>query len=224
VTFFDELISPFISPNAPTNQKDFAFGQIFCAPVYYPHQILQIWRPKDLDQKLHTATDFNIKTTVPDAFRRTVPYTNPYLATNEEFIALRAKKRPVILIQPPDPSLIEVKGVSKGIKLDRHLCVVAPAFSLEDAVGYQKATVEFIARVRRLDYSQFLFVPKGGPMTVDSFVRLDELQSVAIQHLEPTGCALSPEALATFRAQVSFFLGGLDGGDFAEYRRLLADG
>jgi hypothetical protein len=118
---------------------------------------------------------------------------------------------------------MEVKGVSKGMKLARHLCVVAPAFSLEDAVGYQKATDEFIARVRRLEYPQFLFVPKGGPMTLDSLVRLDELQSVAIQHLEPTGYTLSPEALTAFRSQVSLFMGGPDGGDFAGYRSLLAD-
>ncbi len=100
---------------------------------------------------------------------------------------------------------------------------MAPAFSLENAVGYQKANEEFIARVRRLIYPQFLFVPKGGPITLDSLVRLDELQSVAIQNLEHTGYSLSPDVTATFRSQVSLFLGGLDVGDFAEYRKLLAE-
>ena len=223
MTFFDELISPFVMPNAPTNQAEFAFGQIFRAPVYYPHQLLEIWRPNDVHQQLHTATNFNIKSGLQDAFKRNLPYTNPHLQTDEEFIALRAKKRPVVLIQPPDHSLKEVKNVSMGMKLARHLCVVAPAFSLEDSVGYQKATEEFIARVRRLDYPQFLFVPKGGPLTLDSLVRLDELQSIAIQHLEHTGYTLAPEALETFRSQVSYFIAGLDGGDFGEYRKLLAD-
>ena len=220
MTFFDELASPFYSPKAASDQKKFTFGQVFRAPVYYPHQLLEIWRPTDVHQRLHTASNFNIKTGLTDAFKRDLPYSFPPLRTDEEFMAIRAKKRPVVLIQPPDHSLAEVKGVS--IKLARHLCVVAPAFSLEDSAGYQKATEEFRNRVRRLDYPQFLFVPKGGPMEYDSMVRLDELQSIAIQHLEHTGYSLSPEVLAMFKSQVGFYMADLDDGDYLAYRELIA--
>jgi hypothetical protein len=223
MNFLDEAFSPFITPNAPTNQKDFAFGQIFKAPMYYLHQRLEIWRPEEIDQKQHRAKNFNITTSLADAFKRSLPYSYPPLATNEEFIALKAKRRPVILLQPPDPVLQEVKAVSNGMKLVRHLCIVAPAFSLENAVGDRKVPPEFIARVRQLEYPQFQFLPKGGPITVDSLVRLDEAQSVAIQHLEHTGYSLSDDALAVFRSQVSFFMGVADGGDFAGWRNLLAE-
>jgi hypothetical protein len=223
MTFLDDLISPFIVANAPSDQKQFACGQIFWAPVYYPHQLLEIWRPETVHQQLHTATNFNIKTGLSDCFAKALPYSFPRLETNEEFIALRAKKRPVILIQPPDHSLTTVKIPSSGIKLARHLCVVAPAFSLVDAAGYTKVADEFIARVRQLEYPQFQFLPKGGPLSLDSLIRLDEAQSVAIQNLEHTGYSLAEDALSVFRSQVSFFLSGFDSGDFAGWRKLLAE-
>jgi hypothetical protein len=220
MTFIDELIVPFIVPCALTNQKDFTFGQIFKAPVYYPHQRFEVWRPDNVDQRLHTAKNFNIATVVPDAFKKPLPYSYPPLGTNEEFMALRAKIRPVILIQPPNPGLAKAPKVSMGINLERHLCVVAPAFGLENAEGYSRVSDEFLGRVRRLEYPQFCFLAKGGPLTKDSLVRLDELQSIAIMHLQPTGFMLSPEALSLFRSQVSLFTGGSDGNEFADYRDL----
>jgi hypothetical protein len=222
MTFIDELINPFIVAGAPTNQKEFVFGHIFSAPVYYPHQRLELWRPNSVDQKLHTATDFNITGGLNDAFKKSLPYSSPHLATNEEFIALRAKIRPVVLIQPPDPGLAKTPKVSMGINLERHLCVVAPVFGLENAEGYSKVSEEFLNRVRRLEYPQFCFLAKCGPLTKDGLVRLDELQSIAVQHLKPTGFALSPEALSLFRSQVSLFTGGSDGSEFAGYRDLFS--
>lgn len=222
MTFLDELITPFIVPGAPTNQKDFDFGQIFWAPVYYPHQRPEFWRPESVDQRLHTARNFNIATSVPDAFKKPLPYSYPHLGTNEEFIALRAKIRPVVLIQPPDPGLAKAPKVSMGINLERHLCVVAPVFGLENAEGYSKVSDEFLNRVRRLEYPQFCFLARCGPLTKDGLVRLDELQSIALQHLKPSGFALSPEALSLFRSQVSLFTGGSDGSEFVGYRELFA--
>ena len=222
MAFLDELIAPFIVGGAPTNQKEFAFGQFFWAAMYYPHQLLQIWRPANVHQQYHTATNFNITTNPSDAFKRPLPYSDPPLAANEEFLALKAKRRPVVLIQPPDESLQEVPKVSMGIRVVRHLCVVAPVFGLINPEGYSRAPEEFLSRVRRLEYPQFCFLAASGPLTEDSLLRLDEVQSVAIQNLEHTGFCLSPEALAFFRSQVSFFMGGSDGGDFTGYRDLLA--
>jgi hypothetical protein len=223
MAFIDEVIAPFIVSGAPTKQNEFAFGQILSAPVYYPHQLLEIWRPKNFDQRLHTASDFNIKTGVQDAFKKPLPYSFPGLRVNEEFIAIKSKIRPVVLIQPPDAALAQVGKVSMGINLERHLCVVAPAFGLENEEGYSRVSEDFLVRVRKLEYPQFLFLAKSGPLTKDSLVRLDELQSVAIRHLQPTGFAFSKEALSLFRSQVSLFTGGSDGSEFATYRELLAE-
>jgi len=222
VAFLDELISPFMISGAPTDQTQFSAGQVFKATMYYPHQRLELWRPNTVHQQLHTARDFNIVSSAKDAFDRPVPYSNPALKTNEEFIALKAKWRPVIMIQPPDPSLSVVKSVSMGIKLERHLCIVAPAFGLSDSAGYARASTEFLERVRKLEYPQFLFLPKGGPLVMDSLLRLDEIQSVVVQNLVHTGYSLAPEALSVFRSQVGFYMGGNVGGEFQDYRDLLA--
>lgn len=92
--FLDEVIKPFYSTGAPTSLESYALGQIFWAPAYYPHQQLQLWRPLEVDQKLHTAKNFQITTAPTDAFKRALPYTFPPLKTNEEFLALKAKRRP----------------------------------------------------------------------------------------------------------------------------------
>ena len=77
---------------------------------------------------------FNIKTGVADAFRRSLPFSSPPLKTNE-FIALKAKPRPVILIQPPDPALLAVKKAGYSGKVVRHLCPVVIVYSAEDDAG-----------------------------------------------------------------------------------------
>lgn len=74
--------------------------------------------------KLGIASDFNIAARAKDAFRRSLPYSSPPLKTDQEFIALKAKPRPVILIQPPDPSLLAVKKGNYGGKVVRHPCPV----------------------------------------------------------------------------------------------------
>ena len=71
----DEVFDPFYVA-ASSNVADYAFGQLFRAPAYYPHQKLDVWRPKDLDVKLGIASDFNIETGAKDAFRRSLPYSS----------------------------------------------------------------------------------------------------------------------------------------------------
>jgi len=173
VSFIDEVFDPFYLAASKT-PADYSFGHIFTTSAYYPHQKLEVWRPKNLDSKLGLASDFNI-IAAGDAFRRSPPYAVPPLKTNEEFIALKAKPRPVILIQPPDPVLLKIKKGGYSGKIVRHLCPVALVYSAEDEAGNSKFPPDFVDRVRRLEYRQFLFLPSGGPILVDSIARLDEI-------------------------------------------------
>ena len=50
-----------------------------------------------------------------------------------------------------------------------------------------KFDTAFLDRVRLLEYPQFLLIPSSGPVLVDSLARFDELQSVDVANLEPTG-------------------------------------
>jgi hypothetical protein len=218
-SFVDEVFDPFYAA-ASKKPADYSFGQIFTAPAYYPHQKLEVWRPKNLDARLGIASDFKV-ITAEDAFRRPTPYSSPPLKTNEEFIALKAKVRPVILIQPPDPALLEVKTSGYSGKVVRHLCPVALVYSAEDEAGNSKLPPDFLDRVRRLEYRQFLFLPQGGPILVDSIARLDEIQSVAENQLVATGYSLCDGVRDILRCQVSFFFTGLSGDDFVGWASLL---
>lgn len=220
--FLDEVFDSFYTA-ASTNVADYAFGQFFRAPAYYPHQKLDIWRPTNIDAKLGIASDFNIETAGSDAFRRSLPYSNPPLKTDEEFIALKAKPRPVILIQPPDPALLAIKKAGYAGKVVRHLCPVVLVYSAEDDAGNSKFDADFVERIRRLEYRQFLFLPKGGPLALDSIARLDEVQSIAENQLEPTKFALAKEVSDILRSQASYFFTGLSGKEFAGWASLLKD-
>jgi len=199
-----------------------AFGQIFRVPAYYPHSRLQVWRPKVFDRNLSIASDFNLE--VPkDAFARQLPYSAPPLATNEEFLGIKAKKRPVILVQPPDPKLATVPPIRGGAKLVRNIAPVGLLYSAVDAAQMSKCDTAFLYRVRLLEYPQFLFIPSSGPVVVDSLARFDELQSVDVGNLEPTGYSLNPEIVGILKSQVSFLLTGLAGEAFQQWAAQLRE-
>lgn len=223
--FFDEVFTPFWQSGAPRALESYAFGQFFWTHSYFPHERLEVWRPENLDQRLHVARNFNTKSGLGDLFNKQVPYSDPHLKHDEEFLVLRAKKRPVMLIQPPDGALSGLPKTSGDLKLERHLCVVAPIFSIVDEVGHSKMNTEVRDRIRLLQYPQFVLLPSGGggPLHRDSIMRFDELQSVAINQLEHTGFRLVPEVLDVVRAQVAFFLAGTGGDSYLGYRNLLAE-
>src|SRR5437016_1994621 len=84
------------------NPANFRFGQFFKTHAYYPHEHLEIWRPiPDPEEPTKTmASKFQMISAGKDAFRRGIPLHVPRLETNEEFLVVRAKVRPVVLIQP----------------------------------------------------------------------------------------------------------------------------
>jgi hypothetical protein len=219
--FLDEVLQPFYEP-CPTSADKFSFGQIFRTPAYYPQQTLEVWRPKNYDPKLGIAQDFEIKNPT-DIFKKMSPYSVPRLRTNEEFLVMRSKPRPVMLVKPPDPMLLKLQGARPG-RITRHICTVALIYRLHDETGAARFPAEVLERIRRLEYPQFLYLPKGGKISEDSLARFDEIQSVALAQLTPTGYSLSSDAVAIARSQVSFHLTGLSGKEFADWAEQLRAG
>jgi hypothetical protein len=62
-----------------------------------------------------------------------------------------------------------------------------------------------------------------GKETVDSIARLDEVQSVAENQLEPTKFTLSKEICDILRSQVSYFFTGLSRKEFGDWASLLRE-
>jgi len=222
--FIDEWFDVDFYQKLPLNYRNsFCFGQIFWTHAYYPHENLMLWRPvPDPSEPIKTiATIFEQKSAGSDAFKRSLPLEVPKLATNEEFIVIRAKRRPVVLIYPEAP----ITAVNSGYrgKISRKRCLVAQAFGLKDVQsGQQEFASSFADRVRKMEFPQLLYLPaKTGALEVESMLRLDEVQSVFTPHLEATQYALGEKVLDVLRGQLRLIFTDEYSGEYAELRELL---
>jgi hypothetical protein len=201
--------------------QQFSFGQFFRTHAYYPHENLELWRPvPDATEPTKTiASQFQIRPAGQDAFRRGFPLASPKLETNEEFLVVRAKMRPVVLVMPETPSFgIDNRGY-RG-RVQRHLCLVGQVFGLVDAkTNRTEFNPSFIDRVRRMEFPQLMFLPsRAGFVEVDSLLRLDELQSVFTPNLSPTQLALGNDVAEILKGQLQFLLTGSGPTSYTELR------
>jgi hypothetical protein len=217
-TFYNKL------PLGYHNEANFCFGQIFWTHTYYPHENLELWRPvSDLAEPTKTiASQFRITSAGKDAFRRSLPLHAPPLASNEEFIVVRAKRRPVVLIQGELPLAgIDNKGY-RG-KIQRRRTLVAQVFGLSDPQTQEpQFNPSFVNRMRQMEFPQLMFLPKKtGILDVDSMLRLDEVQSVFIPQLAPTQFCLSEDVAAVLKNQLIFLITCEGPNEYTELRELL---
>jgi hypothetical protein len=156
-----------------------------------------------------------------DAFRRGLPLHVPKLETNEEFIVVRAKERPVVLVQPE----LEIGFQNRGYRgrVHRRRCLVAQVFGLADVkTGQAEFSPEFVHRVRKMEYPQLLFLPKAlGVLEVDSLLRLDELQSVFTPHLQPTQTAFGGYLSEILRDQLQFLITEKGPNEYTQLREMI---
>lgn len=224
--FIDEWFPEFYKklPTGYHNEAKYVFGQVFWTHAYYPHENLELWRPIiDPSEKTMTcASHFRITPAGADSFRRSIPLHSPKLETNEEFIVVKAKQRPVILAQTELPlSGIDNRGY-RG-RIQRRRTLVAQVFGLADSkTGESQFNPDFINRVRRMEFPQLMFLPRlPGIFEVDSLLRLDEVQSVFTPHLDARRFALSDDVTAILRQQLNFLMTGEISTEYAELRELL---
>ncbi|MDP9268685.1 MAG: hypothetical protein M3P27_10245 [Acidobacteriota bacterium] len=202
------------------NPNNFVFGQFFKTHAYYPHENLDLWRPvPEANEPTKTiASKFQQSRAGKDAFRRGTPLQVPKLETNEEFIVVRAKVRPVMLIQPE----LEIGFDNRGYRgrVHRRRCLVAQIFGLADTkTGQAEFSPEFVRRVRKVEYPQLLFLPKkAGLLDVDSILRLDELQSVFTPHLESLAFSVGAEVQSMLKDQLAFLITAKGPNTYTELR------
>ena len=204
--------------------RDFAFGQLFKTHAYYPHENLELWRPvSDPNEPTKTvATHFQKQAAGQDAFQRKIPLATPKLETNEEFVVVRAKRRPVVLVMPEAPPFgVDNKGY-RG-RVQRHLCLVAQVFGLADVMtGAAEFSPSFTHRVRKMEFPELMFLPAcPGFLDIDSLLRLDELQSAFTPNLEPTKLALGDEVAEVLRGQLQYLFAKSGPTPYTDLRELL---
>jgi hypothetical protein len=228
VIFIDTLYDRTFYQQLPLNYRNsFIFGQFFWTHAYYPHENLEFWRPiVGPNEPTQTqATAFEIKPNVGDAFRKRIPLKDPKLEANEEFLVIRAKRRPVILIQPEMPRIeANTRGGYRG-RIQRRRSLVAQIFGLYDlATGREEFPPSFVDRVRSLEFPQLMFLPKqAGLLDMDSLLRLDELQSVFTPHLDPTQHALCDDLARLLRDQFQFVVTQQGPNFYTEMREMILE-
>ena len=199
----------------------FCFGQIFFAFAHYVPPHMQLWRPvvDPADPTKTMATTFNMVGLQQDAFKRKFPLHAPELKTTEEFVVVKAKRRPVVLLQT-EPPLGDL-GQKQSLKFGRNRVTVGQVFSVADRVtGKQKYDPGLVARVRTLEFPQLFFLPSGAALPVDSVLRLDELQTIPVPGLEPTPHCIADELQEILKSQIQFLMTGLPG-EYTDLRELL---
>lgn len=220
--YLDDLIKPFFVRVGDNFRNSFARGQLFFVPLGYARENLELWRPTGVDASGTSATTFQIMAAPGDRFARSTPLHQPKLETNEEFVVVRAKPRPVILLSPApqDPGVERVRG---GGRVHRRLALVVPVFNLMNRLtGEAKYQPEFIERMRLLEWPEFLYLPSwAGVLKYVGVARVAEIQAAYQPHLEPRDLRLSDEALAVLQAQLRFLTSGEYGGALAAYREEL---
>jgi len=196
-------------------------GQFCYTFVPYATENLQLWRPAQYDASQTAATDFRIAAAGQDAFARAVPLYAPKLETNEEFVVMKAKRRPVIVVSPapPDPGI----PAPRGTRIYRRMALVIPVFSLVDTVMERlKFPESFIDRVRTLEFPEFFYLPREpGVLPVPSLARLAELRAVFEPHLEPLDLRLRDDVRGIVEGHLRLLMTGVSEGDFHAYREQL---
>lgn len=223
--FIDEYFDTGYYKELPLEERSsLKFGRVCWTHAYYPHEHLEFFRPvSDSAETTKTlASKFQIEAAGKDAFNRSLPLAVPKLETKEEFLVVRAKIRPVVIIQPEMPiSGTDNRGYSGRIHRSR--CTVAQVFGLANSVtGKAEFNPAFVDRVRKMEYPQLMFLPqRPGLFPIDSLLRLDELQSVFTSHLDHTNFSLTDEVVAILRDQLQFLFTQKGPNEYIELRQLL---
>jgi len=219
--FLDDLVGDFYEVVGSHFRSTYERGQIVWTHVNYADEDLKLWRPTGLDSSKTTVHSFKIENAPGDAFNRSFPLYIPPLESHEEFVVVKAKRRPVIILNPapPHPGINDMR---QGGKVYRPICTVGPVFSLVNGItGKPKYHQEFINRIRKMTYPEFFFLPQKGPIRNPSYLRLGEIQATYQPHLQPENLKLRSEVLDILQGQVLFLLIGEYAGDYQTYREQL---
>lgn len=220
--FFDEPYENDFYRKIERTDKEKRFGRIFWTHTYFPHEHLEFWRPNTTDLGATSAKEFKIVAAGDDKFDHT-PLANPSLRSNEEFIVVRAKHRPVVLLVPS--VAIPENRSYRGSPVSRNHALVAQIYSIHDVrTGEMKFTQEFIDNIRQLKYPEIMFLPqKAGALETDSLLRLDECQSVFANQLETVEWELCDSVKELLRSQFLYKSASTDDGVFMEYRSICSE-
>ena len=173
-----------------TFRKQHRQGHLYEAPVFYAQSGLIVARPL-YDEHTPAGTESlpaNILLQPGDLFEH-APFPQLRLASDEEFLVVKAKRRPVIILS------------ADSINTASDTVLVAPLYSADN---YKP---EFVQRVQQGEYPGFLFLAADLSLSRKaSIVRFDHLQSTVKSQLTSKPIAVTPETLTQLLAMLAQFV------------------
>lgn len=164
-------------PEAPRLER----GHLRMAPVFYldgPRQALRHADPALEERSLYRVVE------EPDDIFNHPPIHEIRLRRDEELLATRTKKRPVIVAGLP-----EAWAPGAG-RLRERSVICLPVYSFKES-----DTEEFRARVNAIEYPPWIPFPPDDALGLRAgFIRLDRMQAVEQRHLERMDLALTESA------------------------------
>jgi len=127
------------------------------------------------------------------------PVHELHLEHDEELLVIKAKKRLFLVI-----SQAPISGIPGANRLrgDGFVCLPLYSFHSTDAP-------EFLARIRVLEYPWWLYMPENTTFRIkESFARLDRLQVIEKNMIEPIQVALTNDALFLVSEWLRYYLTG----------------
>lgn len=204
-------------------------GQIYWTPTFYlpPHpEVLFEVNPDPSEAKLR----FEIRRATPKSFRGSHrPLASIRLQSVEELVAIKAKKRLVVLLSQENFEAADlVRRVAKGSKVHEKSYVCLPLYGVHREATEKGFPREVVARIRALMYNQFFYFPQypeesETPLVYEAIGRLDRLQVFHRDSLaaDPVRISLHPDLLEVLCEWIRFHLTGKLDENIAELRREL---
>ncbi len=147
-------------------------------------------------------------------FSRGSPVHELRLETKEELIAIKAKRRPFVIVSmPPDQRASGVR------QLGDEAYIGVPLYS------FRPGEDEFKVRIAALEYNNLFYLPQEAPyLDVESFCRFDRIQFLHPAHITPGRARLNRVAWWKFSQWLRFYLTGRVDDTMLEYRSLMLTG
>lgn len=179
------LISEYYRGTTQAEAKKLNFGQICFAPGYYLTDNITTLELVDYNPKNERLNRYAVaRPQQPVLFNHT-PVHDLHLEHNEEMLVIKAKKRPFIIASH---SPLEWPLGATRLKEKGFVCLPIFSFHPED-------TTAFKARIAAMEYPCWIYLPEDTSRNIkEGFIRLDRLQVIEKNHIEPTQTALTEDS------------------------------
>jgi hypothetical protein len=179
------LVSEYFRGTTLAEAKRLNFGQICWAPGYYLADKITTLELVDYNPKNERLNRYAVAQPQQTLLFNHTPVHELHLEHNEEMLVVKAKKRPFIIASQ---SPIEWPPGARRLKEKGFVCLPIYSFHPED-------TPEFRERIAAMEYPWWIYLPEDpGQMRRESFIRLDRLQVIEKNHIEPTQTALTEDS------------------------------